>query len=72
MLVQQPHDVMMQPFPGNITGQPVHVVGDLAVREVVEQRLAGLVTALACCQKQWGLVLHHAAIESMTCTHFVK
>lgn len=47
----------MQPLAGHVARQTIHVIGDLAIGKVIQQRLARLVAALACGQKQRRLVL---------------
>lgn len=57
MLVQQPDNVVMQPLAGHVPGQPIHMIGDLSIGEIVQQRLARLVRSFARRQEQRCLVL---------------
>ncbi|RZF33458.1 hypothetical protein LSTR_LSTR017510 [Laodelphax striatellus] len=60
MFVEQPDNVVVQALAGHVAWQPVHVVGDLPIGEVVQQRFARLETAFASCQEQRRLVLKSA------------
>ena len=56
VLVEEAHDVVVQPFLGHVARQAVHVVGDVAVGVVVEQGADGLEGALARRQEERRLV----------------
>lgn len=57
VLVQQTHDVVVHALLGRVAGQPIHVIGDVAVGIVVEEDLSGLKAAFSGCKEEWSLLL---------------
>lgn len=57
VLVQQTHDVVVHALLGRVAGQPVHVIGNVAVGIVVQEDLSSLKAAFSGCKEEWCLLL---------------
>lgn len=58
VFVQEADDVMVHALLGDVSGQLVEVVGDLAVGKVLQEDLGRLEAAFTGCEEQWCLFLH--------------
>ena len=57
VVTEEPDDVVVEPLVCDVLGEALHVVGDVAVGEVVQQHAAALGTALPGRQEERSLVL---------------
>jgi len=52
VVLQQLHNVVVQPLLSNVPGKPVHVVGDVPVSAMVQESLSCLVTSFSTREEQ--------------------
>lgn len=66
VFVQETDDVVVQPLGSHVPGQPIHVVGDVAVGVVVQQQFTRLVRTLSGRLEERRLVLPGREGRSVT------